>query len=285
MYALLERIWKWKYGFVIFNTKTTNSARVQEVFKIYHLQKLEGYKVQVFQARLQRLCLRPAKTRQATRRDEFQLQKRKSITCSSRRGNRCGRGLERKKAWEGSTAGLGGRSGAECERRQRWEVRRRRGRTENGRRCTGGTATDAGEPAIASQLAAATVPEAHPTRESLPRRGARGEAGRWRHLPSPSFSKREGGGKEAVIRRAPSRNSQTPRCAAWACPDKLGFSLASSLALRTLISLSFGAQVSPRTEAFGDVATWVWAAQADRTLVGDMLKIGGRQSWYFRHGF
>lgn len=89
----------------------------------------------------------------------------------------------------------------------------------------------------------------------------------------------------SVVRRAPSRNSQTPRRAAWACPDKLGFSLASSLALRTLISLSFGAQVSPRTEAFGDVATWVWAAQADRTLVGDMLKIGGRQSWYFRHGF
>lgn len=57
-------------------------------------------------------------------------------------------------------------------------ARKRRGRAENGRRCTGGTATDAGEPAIASQLAAATVPEAHPTRESLPRRGARGEAGR-----------------------------------------------------------------------------------------------------------
>lgn len=44
---------------MIFNTKTTNSVRAQEVFKIYHLQKLEGYKVQVIQASLQRLFVIP----------------------------------------------------------------------------------------------------------------------------------------------------------------------------------------------------------------------------------
>ena len=42
---------------------------------------------------------------------------------------------------------------------------------------------------------------------------------------------------------------------------------------RTLISPPFGAQVSPRTEASRDGATW--AARALRTLVGDKLKIRG----------
>lgn len=63
-------------------------------------------------------------------------------------------------------------------------------------------------------------------------------------------------------------------------------SLRPSLELsRTLISLPLGVQVSLRTEASGDASTWVRAARADRTLVGDTLKIGGRQSWYFRQGF
>lgn len=44
---------------MIFNTKTTNSARGQELFKIHHIQKLEGYKVQVVQASLQRLSSLP----------------------------------------------------------------------------------------------------------------------------------------------------------------------------------------------------------------------------------
>lgn len=47
---------------MIFDTKTTNSARAQELFKIYkiyHIPKLEGYKVQVVQASLQGLFLLP----------------------------------------------------------------------------------------------------------------------------------------------------------------------------------------------------------------------------------
>lgn len=105
---------------MIFNTKTTNSARAQEIFTIYHLQKLEGYKELVIQASLQRLfALPPSKNGRATRRDEFRLQKRKSITCSSKRGNRCRRGLERKRARKGRAAGVGGRLGAGCEERQR----------------------------------------------------------------------------------------------------------------------------------------------------------------------
>lgn len=47
MQALLERTEKLKYGSLIFNTKIRSSVGGHEVFKIYHLQKLEGYKVQV----------------------------------------------------------------------------------------------------------------------------------------------------------------------------------------------------------------------------------------------
>lgn len=41
------------------NTKTTNSAGAQEVFRIDHILKLESYKVQVVQASLQRLFMLP----------------------------------------------------------------------------------------------------------------------------------------------------------------------------------------------------------------------------------
>ena len=44
---------------MIFNRKTANSARAREVFKLDHILKLEGYKVQVVQASPQRLFVLP----------------------------------------------------------------------------------------------------------------------------------------------------------------------------------------------------------------------------------
>lgn len=120
---------------------------------------------------------------------------------------------------------------------------------------------------------------------SAPRGGGRGWA-----LTSPPLPHRlQEGGSGGKGSDPPQFSAATPklgRLAAWTCPDKLGFSSAlfrspCALSFRLLLVLNF----PPRTGASGDVATWVPAARADRTLVGDMLKIGGKQSWYFRYGF
>lgn len=162
---------------MIFNTKTTNSARAQELFKIHHIQKLEGYKVQVVQASLQRLCLLPpcknpagdtSRRISAAEEEEHHLQ-------FDAWENAAGGGLQERTPER--CAGLRGRSGVECEERQRSAERGRRRTVERDTRLWVHSAA-AGEAAPAGCSLVATVGEADPAGESRPRRGAGGEAGR-----------------------------------------------------------------------------------------------------------
>lgn len=151
---------------MIFNTKTANSARAQ-VFKIDHILKLEGYKVQVVQASPQRLfvlppCNNPAgdtsRRISAAEEEEHHLQF---------------------EAWETRPEGglresqpercaPRGRPGAECEERRRSAEPGRRGGVERGRRFTVGTAA-AAETAAAGEPAELPSPRPLLSRRRTPR--------------------------------------------------------------------------------------------------------------------
>lgn len=108
----------------------------------------------------------------AADRDEFQLQQRASITCSSRRGNRGRRGLGGKRASEGRAAGA--RAGAARVRGAGCGARQRSAEPGDAAGERGAEAAREGRQLrqvslrTACQLAAAPVPEADSARESLP---------------------------------------------------------------------------------------------------------------------
>lgn len=219
-------------------------------------------------------CFRPAKIWQATRRDEFQLQKRKSITCSPRRGKRRRRGSASR---GGARSGAPGGSGAECEERPRSPAPRRRCR----RRRAGVSpapqlqrareTAETGTPR-SSAPAAATAGVARPAGESCPRPGRGARRGADVTSPPPPPPRGRERGKRQRVAAAAGRNSSTRRLAARARPDKLGCSRALAPGPRSGPAHSLFAPVwclsLPWSEASGDAAAWVPAARTMAVWLG-----------------
>lgn len=188
-------------------------------------------------------CFRPAKIWQATRRDEFQLQKRKSITCSPRRGKRRRRGSASR---EVRAAGL---RAAQALSARNARARRRLGDAAEGggqafhprHSCSGPERPRRPGPHAAAAPAAATAGVARPAGESRPRPGRGARRGADVTSPPPPPPRGRERGKRQRVAAAAGRNSSTRRLAARARPDKLGCSRALAPAPRTLFSPPFGA--------------------------------------------
>lgn len=227
----MERIYTLKYGSVIFNAQTTNSATAREVFKTDHILKLEGCK---------KSTSRPGQSAEAVRASA--LQKKKEREGKNRVGDTSRRNLSGRRGraspavrgvgnaggggWRGSPrerCAPRGRSGAGARRR-----RGRRGAVEKGGRSAVGTARHrcGREAGPACPLTAATVREADPA--GAPGSGARG-GGRGGALTSPPLPRglREGGRSAERGSNPPQFPAATPKLrgsAARTSPNKLGFS-------------------------------------------------------------
>lgn len=229
----MERICTLKYGSVIFNAQTTNSARAREVFKTDHILKLEGCKkstsrpgqsAEVVRASALQKKKKKKNNGQATRRDEISaaegeehhLQFEAWETPAEEAGEEARRRGARRGAAQ--VPGLGGAGG-------------RRGAVEKDGRSAVGTARHCcgREAGPACPLAAATVREADPA--GAPGSGARGGGAR-RGADVTSPPPRPPGGREGG--RSAERGSNPPQfpaatpklrgSAARTSPDKLGFS-------------------------------------------------------------
>lgn len=126
----MERICTLKYGSVIFNAQTTNSARAREVFKTDHILKLEGCK---------KSTSRPGQSAEVVRASALQKKKKKKQRAGdTSRRNLSGRRGRASPAVRGvGNAGGGGRRGSPPERcaprgRSGAGARRRRGETRRG---------------------------------------------------------------------------------------------------------------------------------------------------------
>lgn len=215
----MERICTLKYGSVIFNAQTTNSARAREVFKTDHILKLEGCKKSTSRpgqsAEVVRASALQKKKKNTTGRrhvaTKSQRQKGKSITCSSRRGKRRRRRPARKPAGEVRAAGpLRCRgSAAPGGDAARW---RRTDGQPSGPQDTAAAGRPAQPVRSPPLLSGRRTPREHPG----PGRGAGGRGGALTSPPLPRGlreGEREGGApREAAIRR--SSRPQLPNSAA-----------------------------------------------------------------------
>ena len=226
----MERIYTLKYGSVIFNAQTTNSARAREVFKTDHILKLEGCKKSTSRPGQSAEAVRASALQKKKKREKkpgrrhvatkSQRQKGKSITCSSRRGKRGRRRLARKPAEEVRAAGplrcRGSAAPGETRRGGEGRTLRRRDRKTPLRQ----------EASPDCPLTAATVREADPA--GAPGSPARG-GGRGGALTSPPLPRglREGGRSAERGSNPPQFPAATPKLrgsAARTSPNKLGFS-------------------------------------------------------------